>query len=90
MSIHEVPAEELARFLYRYHQSLAPYLGCKNASHAEPWTDVAETERRQLVTAAKLALMELRAEDHDKDNLDPEEEQRQRYFAEPGNAEWGC
>jgi hypothetical protein len=83
MSIQEVPTEELARFLYRYHQVLAPYLHCQNRSHTEPWTEIGDGERRQLIAAAKMALLELQAEVH-------EEEDRSRYFAKPGTAEWGC
>ena len=35
MSIQGIPAEELTRFLYRYHQVLARYFVCENTSHAE-------------------------------------------------------
>ena len=88
MSIQEVPAEELARFLHRYHHVLAPCFGCRNTSHAEPWTDVADCDRKQLVAAANLALMELSKEDPEK--CDSEQGDRRRYFAKPGTAEWGC
>lgn len=88
MSIQEVPAEELARFLYRYHQVLAPYFGCRNTSHAEAWAKIDACERKQLVTAAKLAMAELETEDHE--NELREKEDRLRYFAKPGTAEWGC
>jgi hypothetical protein len=88
MSIQEVPAEELAKFLHRYHQVLAPYLHCKTASHAEAWGEVSSSDRRQLVTAAKLTLMELEAED--RENSVDEHADRKKYFAEPGTAEWGC
>jgi hypothetical protein len=87
MSIQEVHAEELARFLHRHHHVLAPYFGCWNTSHAEPWTDVADCDRKQLVAAANLALMELSKEDREK--CDSEQGDR-RYFAKPGTAEWGC
>jgi len=83
MSIQEVPTEELARFLYRYHQVLAPYLHCQSKLQAEPWTEIADGERRQLIAAARLALLDLQAEER-------EEEDRSRYFATPGTAEWGC
>ena len=66
MSIQEVPAEELARFLHRYHHVLAPCFGCRNTSHAEPWTDVADCDRKQFVAAANLAIMELSKEDREK------------------------
>jgi hypothetical protein len=88
MSIQEVPTEELAKFLYRYHQVLAPYLHCKTPSHAEAWDEVSDNERRRLVTAAKLALMELEIEEHEKDVS--QQQDREKYFARPGTAEWGC
>ena len=88
MSIQEVHAEELARFLYRYHQILAPYFGCKDISHAEPRNNVADCDREQLVAAANLALMEFSKEDREKG--DSEQGDRRRYFAKPGAAEWGC
>ena len=83
MSIQEVPSEELAEFLYRYHQSLAPYFHCKTPLPTEAWAEIDAGERRQLIAAAKLAQLELAAEEH-------EEENRNRYFAEPGSAEYGC
>ena len=88
MSVQEVPAEELARFLYRYHQYLAPYFGCKDTFHAEPWTKVSDSVRKQLVAAARLALMELHAEERENDDF--EAKGRRRYFATPGSAQWGC
>ncbi len=88
MSVQEVPAEELARFLYRYHQFLAPYFGCKDTSHAEPWTKISDCVRKQLVAAAQLALVELHAEEREKDDFEAED--RRRYFAKPGSAQWGC
>jgi hypothetical protein len=88
MSIQEIPAEELARFLYRYNQVLAAHFGCENTSHAEPWTDVADYDRKQLIAAANLALMGLSKEDREK--CDSEQEDSRRYCATPGTAEWGC
>ena len=88
MSIQEVPAEELAKFFHQYHQVLAPYLHCKAASHAEAWGEVPASDRRQLVTAAKLALMELEQADRESDA--DRQSDREKYFAKPGTAEWGC
>jgi hypothetical protein len=88
LSIQQVPAEELARFLYRYHQVLAPDFDCKSTSHADPWINVADCDRKQLVAAANLALMELSKEDREKSDSDQGD--RRRYFAKPGTAEWGC
>jgi len=40
-------------------------------------------ERRRLVAAARLAILELET------NARMEDDSR-RYFAKPGEAEWGC
>jgi hypothetical protein len=83
MAVHDVSGEELAKLFYHYHEVLAPYLGCKNASHPESWSEISSSERNHLVVAARLALLELEAEGR-------EELESQKYFAKPGTAEWGC
>ena len=43
--------------------------------------DVPSAERERVVAAARLALMELEADDREKSR---------RWYARPGQAEWGC
>jgi hypothetical protein len=83
MSIQEVSAEQLAELFHHYHQALAPDFGCANKRDAEPWEQMPQLERSRLVAAARLALLELASEAR-------KPEDSRRYFAKPGEAEWGC
>jgi hypothetical protein len=82
MSIQEVSAEQLAELLHYYHQAIGPDFGCANQPNAAAWEQVPQQEKSRLVAAARLALMELASAS--------EREDSRRYFAKPGEAEWGC
>jgi hypothetical protein len=83
MSIQEVAPEQLAQLFHHYHQALAPHFHCPDQSGCEGWEDVPAQEKGRLVAAARLALLELAAADR-------ERQESRRYFARPGDAEWGC
>jgi hypothetical protein len=83
MSIQEVPAEQLAELFHNYHQVLGPNLGCQAKPNAEAWEQIPHQEKSRLVAAARLALLELASTAR-------EREDSRRYFAKPGQAEWGC
>ena len=83
MSIQEVSAEQLAELLHHYHQALGPDLSCESKSTVEVWEQVPQPEKGRLVAAARLALLELASTARDG-------EDSRRYFAKPGQAEWGC
>jgi hypothetical protein len=83
MSIQEVSAERFAQLFHHYHQALANESG--NAVHTrtcDAWADVPLPEKSRMVAAARLALLEV--------ELIPSERESRRYFAKPGEAEWGC
>jgi hypothetical protein len=82
MSIQEVSAEQLAELFHHYNQALGPDFGCEQ-SNAETWEQAPHQEKARLVEAARLALLELAATDR-------ERKESRRYFAKPGEAEWGC
>jgi hypothetical protein len=82
MSIQEVAPEELARLFHHYHHALAPDFHCGPETNVETWEQVPAQERSRLVAAARLALLELSAT--------TEHETSKRYYAKPGEAEWGC
>jgi len=82
MSIQEVAPEQLAELFHHYHQALAPDFQCPSKP-SETWDQVPTQEKSRLVAAARLALLELTA-------TAQEYEDSRRYFAKPGNAEWGC
>jgi hypothetical protein len=83
MSIQEVSAEQLAQLFHHYHQALAPDFHCASQPHAEAWEDVPQQEKSRMVAAARLALLELSA-------TVCEQEDSRKYFAKPGEAEWGA
>ena len=81
MSIDEISVERLAERLHHYHHVLETDFA-PQASPERPWEELSSRDRTRLVTAARLALGDLRAEDR--------ESKSRRYFAKPGEAEWGC
>ena len=83
MSIQEVPPEQLAELFHHYHQALGPDFGCASKADAEAWEQIPDQEKSRLVAAVRLALLEL-------DSTAREREESRRYFAKPGEAEWGC
>lgn len=83
MSIQEVSAEQLAELFHHYHQALASEFGCRTGQTDQSWKDVPQQERNRTTAAARLALLEL-------DAVHGERENSKRYFAKPGEAEWGC
>lgn len=84
MSIQEVSAEELAKLFHLYHQALAHGLDDQaSAEHSLSWDKTPQNERKLMVAAARLALIDLAA-------ACGEELPNRNYFAKPGEADWGC
>jgi hypothetical protein len=83
MSIQEVSPEQLAELFHHYHQALAPDFHCASRPNVEAWDEVPKPEKGRMVAAARLALLELAA-------TAPEQEDPRKYFAKPGEAEWGA
>jgi hypothetical protein len=83
MSIQEVAPEQLAELFHHYHQALASETRCSSKPPCESWNEVPPAERNRLVAAARLALLELTTTARQLD-------ESRRYFAKPGEAEWGC
>lgn len=84
MSIEDISAEKLAKTFFHYHEALGPDFACSNASQPQTWNDVPSSEKSRMIAAARLALLEI---GHSQQENDIE---RNRYFAKPGTAEWGC
>jgi hypothetical protein len=82
MSIEEVRAERFAELSHHYHQALVA--GCNGSSdpQTESWDQVPQEEKKRLVSAARLALLEL--------SVEGSKQGTRSYFAKPGEAEWGC
>jgi hypothetical protein len=82
MSIEEVSAEKLAELFHHYHQVLGPEFGSPRRVSLESWEDLPRDEKNRIVAAARLALLQVAADSkHAEDS--------RRYFAKPGEAEWG-
>jgi len=83
-SLQDVSAEQFAKLFHHYREALAHDYGCKGTDHAaSSWDRTPVSERKLLVEAAKLALEELGA-------TTSTDHPSRKYFATPGEAEWGC
>lgn len=82
MSIQEVSAERFAQLFHQYQQALANEGDPSHPGPKDGWSNVPPSEKNLMITAARLALLEV--------ELLPSERQSRRYFAKPGEAEWGC
>jgi len=80
MRIEEVAPERLAESFHHNYQVLE---ASGKASESGSWKEMAESERNRLVAAARRTLLEL-------DSTRDESAKSRQYFAEPGEAEWGC
>ena len=82
MSIQEVSAEQLARLFHHYHVALAH--DCNSETEeSTAWERASQQDRKLMVAAARLTLLELSTESHP---VTP----HRKYFAKPGEADWGC
>ena len=79
MSTQEVFVQQFARLFHHYREALSTEAEQESATLNAISTD----ERRRLVEAARLAILELETNTHTEDDS-------RRYFAKPGEAEWGC
>jgi hypothetical protein len=82
MGINEVAPERLAELFHHYQQALTPEISGKGSETGSEWKEVPQQEKSRLVAAARLALLELEAMTHRRPS--------RQYFAQPGEAEWGC
>ena len=83
MWVNEVAPERLAELFHHYHQALMPETSGKSIEGRVSWNEVPPQEKRRLVAAARLALLEL-------DSMTNDRAESRQYFAPPGEAEWGC
>ena len=83
-TIQDCSAEQLARLFHHYREALGNNCdghGIKQESLS--WERTPQNERRRMVAAARLALLELAAAPAHLNSS-------RKYYAEPGEAEWGC
>jgi hypothetical protein len=84
MSIEELSPEELAKVFYHYHEALGPDFGGPN-SQPHSWNEASQKEQKRMIAAARLALLEIQSAEQSRENED-----RRRYYPQPGCADWGC
>jgi hypothetical protein len=83
MWTHEVAPERLAELFYHYHRALTPEVSGNGNETRGSWKEVTPQVKSRLVAAARLALLELESMTRERTKARP-------YFAQPGEAEWGC
>jgi hypothetical protein len=83
MSTQEVFVQQFARLFGHYSDALELSSECANRRQLTSWSDLPAAERDRMVAAARLALLELETTSRMKDDS-------RRYYAKPGEAEWGC
>ncbi len=83
-SIQDVSAEELAKLFHHYQGALAHDFDCQRDGEAgSSWDCTPPSERKLMVAAARLTLLELAA-------TAAQGQASRPYFAKPGEADWGC
>jgi len=83
MSIQEVSAEQLAELFDHYHQALGPDFGSTSKPKAEAWGRYHNRKRAVWSLLPVWHCWNWTATDRERENP-------RRYFAKPGEAEWGC
>jgi hypothetical protein len=82
-TIQDIPAERLAKLFHHYHEALAQDGSAdREADNSTSWESTPLDERKRMVAAARLAILELSAP--------PPDFPARKYFATPGEADWGC
>ena len=82
-TIQDVSAEQLAKLFHHYREALAHDCGGHGKEKKFSWDRTPQNERKVMVAAARLALLEL-ATAH------AEPSPSRKYYATAGEAEWGC
>jgi len=82
MATPDISAEELAILFQHYQKALAREFGCSSQDElVRNWEETPHNERKVMLAAAKLRA-------HADWSRDAED--RRKYYATPGEAEWGC
>ncbi|MBV8052765.1 MAG: hypothetical protein JOZ80_16380 [Acidobacteriaceae bacterium] len=84
MSVQDISAEQLAKIFHHYTEALAHDYDCRgDEDKSSSWDRTPKNEKDLLLAAARLTLEELGA------TSSPNHPSR-KYFAKPGEADWGC
>ena len=88
-TIQEVSAEQLAKLFHHYREALTHDCGAHGTGahgtkkERSTWELTPQNERKLMVAAARLTL-------HDLSTAIAQPEPGRKYYATPGEAEWGC
>ena len=82
----DVNAEELARLFHHYRAALAQGPESHTDEGTTSWDRTPQSERKVMVAATRLALLELARTPAQTSQPDP----ARKYYAKPGEADWGC
>jgi hypothetical protein len=82
-TIQEVNAEQLAKLFHHYRVALEQDCGSSNDRSNSSWDHAPNDERKLMIAAARLALLELSTTPAPATNS-------RKYYAKPGEADWGC
>jgi hypothetical protein len=83
-TIQDVSAEQLAKAFHHYREALAHNGSCQaGEEELSSWDRAPQDERKLMVAAARLALLELAAPS-------AEPGPGRKYYAKPGEADWRC
>jgi len=83
MSTQQVFVQHFAELFQHYQEALEPATESGQKLQPVSWISVAPDERKRMVAAARLAILEM-------ESIARVEENARKYFAKPGEAEWGC
>lgn len=80
-TIQDVTPEQLARLIYHYREALT-HDAETDGTPPHSWDHASQDDRKLMVAAARLTLIEL--------STTPVTAPRRKYYAQPGEADWGC
>lgn len=83
MSTQEIFVEQFARLFHHYQEALAPAVAESASAQPDHGNSESAHEHNRMVAAARLAILEM-------ETTAGLEDDPRRYFAKPGEAEWGC
>jgi len=84
-TIQDVSAEQLAKLFHDYREALShDGAGHGIKEESSSWDRTPQNERKLMVAAVRLALLELATAPA------PAPSPGRKYYAQPGEAEWGC
>lgn len=83
-TIQDVSAEQLAKAFHHDREALMHNGVCQaDEEESSSWDRASQDERKLMVAAARLALLELATPA-------AEPSTGRKYYAKPGEADWGC